>query len=276
MTSRQTTTTNENLVLDLETLTKKYQNLLIEYQQAVTNYIEYIKTGSTVDSSGEPFVTVKGSTYWGTSGISQSTNTTTLNDCTAACSKTSGCTGATFNAADYNEPKCWLRGGTSGVTAGKDGDYAIINKGQYLLSIVESINTRLVSINDQIAKKTSEGQPLYDAQVEETANQNKALIQQYHTLSADRAKITEMMNEYQTIDEQQKQGNIKITQNYYSYILLFALAILIIFMTFKVSFLSSGPILQPGGDLGKSAYYIVGVLVFLSIFTLMIYLLSKK
>ena len=269
-------TTSENVVLDLETLTKKYQNLLIEYQQAVTNYIEYIKTGSTVDSSGDTFITVNGSTYWGTSGISQSTTISTLNDCTAACSKTSGCAGATFNATDYSEPKCWLRSGSSGISAGKDGDYAIINKGQYLLSIVESINKQMVTINEEIVKKTAKAEPLYDAQVEDIARQNEVLLQQYNTLSDDRAKIAEMMKEYQTIDEQQKQGNLKITQNYYSYILLFALAILIIFMTYKISTLSGGPILQSGGDLGKSAYYMVGCVVFLSILSFLFYLQSKK
>ena len=69
-----------------------------------------------------------------------------------------------------------------------------------------------------------------------------------------------MLNEYQTLDEQQVEGNIHISQNYYSFILLMFLAILVIFLLYKFSMPSAQPsttFVQNGGELGTSAYYMV-------------------
>ena len=279
--SQNTYKESKSIILDLETLTKKYQNLLIEYQQAVVNYIDYIKEEVTDSSSNSnnSFVTIKGSAYWGTAGITQN-NSNTLNKCKASCNKTTGCTGAIFNATDYNEPKCWLRSGSSTITTGKEGDYAIINKAQYLLSVVQTINEKLTTINQKIVSQTSEGQPLYNSQLEDSISQNKILINKYNSLTKDRAKITEMMNEYQTLDQQQIQGDLTINQNYYSYLLLLTLAIIIIFILYKLTGILmingpmiNGPMLQSGDDLGKNAYYIVSGLILL---TVVLYFLMKR
>jgi hypothetical protein len=265
----QNQTTNEEsetIILDLETLTKKYQTLVIEYQQAVVNYIDYIKEEQIdLSHNTQSFVTVKSSAYWGTSGISQN-NSNTLASCMASCKKTNGCTGATFNATDYSTPMCFLRKGSSTITTGKDGDYAIINKAQYLLSIVESINKQLITINEQILEKTREGQPLYHSKLEENDIQNEILINKYRALTLDREKITEMMKEYQTLDKTQNQGNIKINQNYYSFILLLALSLLIVYMLYKFSSASiksgSSSLLQSGGALSHNTYYIIfGIII---------------
>jgi len=264
--SQNTDKSSESLILDLETLTKTYQNLLIEYQQAVVNYIDYIKAGQLdLSNNTQTFVTVKGSNYWGTAGISQN-NSSTLNKCINSCKKTRGCTGATYNSTDYSTPMCFLRSGSSGITSGKANDYAIINKGQHLLSIVKSINEKLTKINEQILAKTNIGQPLYDANLEESVLQNKLLINKYKNLALDREKITEMMNEYQTLDEKQIQGNIKISQNYYSFILLLALSILIVYILFSYSGSSNNTsVVQSGGDLNKNAYYIIFGIVIITI-----------
>lgn len=260
--SQNTDEESKSIILDLESLTKKYQTLLIEYQQAVVNYINYIKGEQTDLSNNKSFVTVNGSTYWGTTGISQN-NSNTLKKCMSSCENTNGCTGATFNAKDYNTPMCFLRKGSSTITAGKNGDIAIINKGQYLLSIVQSINEKLTKINEKILAKTAEGQPLYDSTLEESDSQNQILKDKYIALTLDRKKITEMMNEYQTLDERQIQGDIKINQNYYSFILLLALSILIMYMLYTFSGTSSNrPLLQSGGELSSNTYYIVfGILI---------------
>lgn len=264
--SQNTNKESESIVLDLETLTKNYQTLLIEYQQAVVNYIDYIKDEPMDPSANnKSFVTVKGSTYWGTSGISQN-NSNTLKKCMSSCENTNGCTGATFNATDYSAPMCFLRKGSSTVSTGKDGDYAIINKAQYLLSIVDSINKKLTTLNQQILAKTAEGQPLYNSNLEESVSQNDALLNKYKSLTRDRAKITQMMNEYQTLEENQIQGNIKVTQNYYSFILLLALTILIVYILYKFTGVpdNNRSLFQSGGALSHNAYYIVLSLLLLT------------
>ena len=260
---------SNSTVLDLETLTKNYQNLLIEYRQAVLNYVNYVKE----QGSAQTMVTIKGTAYWGTGGITQN-NSTSLNECKASCVKTDGCTGATFNSTDYEQPMCWLRSGISTVAAGKDGDNAIVNKAQYLLSIVQGINKKLIVANEQILSKQKEGAPLYASNVQESQEQNSTLIDKYTILTADRDKISQMMNEYQTLEEQQNQGNIKVNQNYYSYILLFGLAIIIIFMLIKYSLpsttLSSSSITQSSSGSVNMNYIVFGLIVFVLIVNFLI------
>jgi hypothetical protein len=266
---------SESLILDLEALTIKYQNLLIEYQQAVVNYINYIKE-ETQDLSNNDlsFVTVKASTYWGTSGLSQN-NSNTLDKCIDSCKKTTGCTGATYNATNYSTPMCFLRSGSSSISPSeKAGDYAIVNKGQYLLLNVQSINEQLTAVNQEIVEKTLESQPLRASNLEESISQNKILESKYISLALDREKITQMMNEYQTLDENQVQGNIKINQSYYSFILLLALSIFVVYILLYIfsGNSSSNPVLQPGGNLNANTYYVICAII---VMTLAIYFYSK-
>jgi len=256
--NENTSDESSSIVLNLESLTKNYQTLLIEYQQAVVNYINYIKgktdmSNNNVDN-GDAMVTIKGVQYWGTGGISQN-NSKTINECKAACVAESGCTGAIYNATDYAQPMCWLRSGESNMRAGKENDYSLIKKEQYLLSIIQSINEKLTAINQQIMEITSAGQPVFETSLQEGQQQNSTLINNYKQLTQDREKITQLMNEYQTLEEQQIQGDIKINQNYYSFLLLIALAIIILFMVYNLS--GSTPSIQSGGNLSSNAYYYV-------------------
>ena len=256
--NENTTEDSSSIVLNLESLTKNYQTLLIEYQQAVVNYINYIKGKTDVSNNnvdnGDAMVTIKGVQYWGTGGISQN-NSKTINECKAACVAESGCTGAIYNATDYAQPMCWLRSGESNMRAGKENDYSLIKKEQYLLSIIQSINEKLTAINQQIMEITSDGQPVFETSLQEGQHQNSTLINNYKQLTQDRDKITKLMNEYQTLEEQQIQGDIKINQNYYSFLLLIALAIIILFMVYNLS--GSTPSIQSGGNLSSNAYYYV-------------------
>lgn len=272
--NENTTEESNSIVLNLESLTKNYQTLLIEYQQAVVNYINYIKEQTDVSNNivmnGDTMVTIKGVQYWGTSGISQN-NSKTINECKAACAAATGCTGAIYNATDYAQPMCWLRSGESNLKAGKENDYSIIKKEQYLLSIIQSINEKLTAINQQIMEISSAGQPLFEANAQESHDQNSILINNYKQLTQDREKITQLMNEYQTLEEQQIQGDIKINQNYYSFLLLIGLAIIIIFLLYTFSGSSANTSsIQRGGNLSSSAYYYVfGIilLIFLCVYS---------
>ena len=73
-----------------------------------------------------------------------------------------------------------------------------------------------------------------------------------------------MLNDYQTLDQDQTEGNLMINQNYYSFLLLLALAIVVIFLLYKFGMPSkaspgnlASPPLQSGGQLGISTYYII-------------------
>ena len=183
----------KSVVLDLESLNAEYRNKLIEYRQAVANYVNYLKQDGKSDTNvdknpncgswasmgfctseremrgmlsvcakscnapkKQEMVNIKNATYWGTGQIAQN-NSATLQECTASCAMTDGCTGATFNATDSAQPMCWLRSGDTDITGGKDSDYAIVPKGKQMLMIVQKINMRLSDINQQIQKITKNG-----------------------------------------------------------------------------------------------------------------------
>jgi hypothetical protein len=262
----------KSVVLDLESLNAEYRNKLIEYRQAVANYVNYLKQDVKPDTSvdkiswckplasagwctskigqeqgmsyycpnscnnlpkTQEMVTIKNATYWGTGPIAQN-NSATLQECTASCAMTDGCAGATFNATDSAKPMCWLRSGDTDITGGKDSDYAIVPKGKQMLMIVQKINMRLSEINQQIQKITKNGQETYDSQTPERKTNMAELARQYIQLNEEREKIDNTINEYQTLDQQQIQGDLTANKNYYSFVLLLLLAIVIIIALFMV------------------------------------------
>jgi hypothetical protein len=259
----------KSVVLDLESLNAEYRNKLIEYRQAVANYVNYLKQDvNTQNTNKNPncdswasmgfctsererrgmlsvcakscnapnkqeMVNIKNATYWGTGPLSQN-NSATVQECSASCASSNGCTGATFNATDSAQPMCWLRSGDSDITSGKESDYAIVPKGKQLLMIVQKINMRLSDINQQIQTLTQTGQQVYDSQTPDRKTNIAELARQYIQLNEERERINNTINEYQTLDQQQVQGDLTVNKNYYSFVLLLILAIVIIIALFMV------------------------------------------
>jgi hypothetical protein len=258
---------SNSIVLDLETLNANYRNLLIEYQQAVLNYANFLREETTQQNNkNKTFVSIPGSVYVGPSNISQNFSGT-LEECKASCASTNGCTGATFNQTDFfGQPLCLLAGGEGSIVSESPGNYAIVPKGKQLLLIVQKINQQLKYINEQIREKTKEGKPLYNTQTQDRSIQNNELINQFYQLVEERKRIDNMINEYQTLDQEQKQGSIKINQNYYSFVLLLFLAIIVLFILYKFfgSSTNTSTSTQYGGDSSINIFYIIfGVFLFI-------------
>jgi len=234
------------------------------------NPSNYNQTSQPNYSINKPnLTTVPGSTFWGTTAIGQN-NSATLQECVASCSETNGCTGATYNQTDHGQPMCWLRGGEGDVVGGLPNDYAIVPKHQLLLKIVQDINQKLTSVNEEIQKKTDAGQPLYNSQSQQRGLKTTQLINQFVQLSKERDKINKSLKDFQTLDQEQIQGNIMINQNYYSFLLLLGLAVIVLFILYKFGLPSSSktvsPQIQSGGELGTNAYYIVFSIILVILF----------
>jgi len=263
MTNQNKQQTN-SISLDLENLQKKYNNLLIKYQQAVSNYVSFLN--SLTLSKSQPMTQIKGSVYWGTTGVGQ-TNAGTIQDCQALCSNTPGCSGATFNQSDHGRPICWLRGGESSIVGGLPNDYAIIPKSKQLLLTMEDINQQLITVNTQIVNKIKASEPEFYKNNAEGTRKSQELVNNYKNLMKERAKLLELLDQYETLNNTEDENQIKITKNYYSYILLFILALVVSFLLFKISY--SGSIntssIQYGGELGINAYYILFVIIIIII-----------
>ena len=259
-------------ILDLESLTKQYNNLLISYKQAVTDYVTYLNqeinptnnnntnnnnTNTNNTNNNTNLVTINGSTYWGTSSIGEN-NSTTVQQCQASCAKTTGCTGATFNNSNKTQnTTCWLRGGDGNLSTGTSNDTAIVQTGKQLLSMIENINSQLKSTNKQIQDKIALMKPGYNEHLTDSKQNTQELITQFNMLSEDRNKVQKLLEEYETLDQQQEVGNITINQNYYSFLLLIGITIIIIIMIISLSYSPAQikPTFQTGGEAKSSTYY---------------------
>lgn len=165
---------------------------------------------------------IKGQAFWGTSSVSENVSNT-LQHCSASCSNTPNCTGATFNS---DQKYCWLRGGEGSAIPSKVNDYAIVPKSRQLLKIVESLNNEIIVVNRKMQKKIDELYGVYSTQVGNRLNQNYSLINQYDSLNADRDKINSIISEYQTLEGTQNEMEIYITKNYYLFFIFFIIVLI--------------------------------------------------
>jgi hypothetical protein len=325
---------SNSIILNLETLRTTYKNLLIQYQQAVANYVNYLqqnpaqpcssysanstgisqecyndiwqKSGCGSGTIGYPSASaswqqsqtmnglIQDSWYWatmtdsnhrdgcygpdntnyntttapnfninapqlttmpgkqflGTSALSQN-NSATLNDCIASCASNPMCSGATYNETNYKQPMCFLRTGDGNLVDGLSSDVAIVPQGKQLLSIVQNINNQLNETNTQIVSLTEEANPTYNELNSEKETENEVLVKQYAQLNVERVKIDKMMKEYESLDQSQSEGTLDTNKNYYVYILLCIIAILMVFLFIKFGSsaepVASGTIYQSGG-----------------------------
>jgi len=248
---------------------------------AKTNYVASGYSSATqpnynIDS--QPLTSIKGQAFWGTGPIGSQnvyTNITNVNDCQALCSSTANCTGATFNPTDNGRPTCWLRTGEGSPMPSLPTDYAIVPKAVQLLSVIDQINTQLISVNDVILKDITNGQPIYNVEAISRKNKTQELIQNYENLQKEREKIREQINSYESLDAEQLQGSININQNYYSFLLLMVLVAIIIYLIFRFSnfFPSQSNIFsspQQGGglfdtDTNTYIYYLIFTMIVLTL-----------
>jgi NADH:ubiquinone oxidoreductase subunit 3 (subunit A) len=202
---------DKSLTLNLENLTATYRNLLIKYKQAVLDYTNELKINEPV------LIEVKGQSFWGTTGISEGASNSEQ-ECSASCSSTSGCTGATFNS---EKKYCWLRSGDGSAIPGDENEYAIVLKRDQLFKVVNSVNVELNSVNIQIQQTINEASTLYKEQNDIRDVQNYSLIDQYNVLTTERENIDKMINVYQTLEASETEMNMYTTQNYYLFFILF-------------------------------------------------------
>lgn len=210
--------------------------------------------------NAEQFVNIQGMAYMGT-GTAGNSSANTLQTCEAECSSNPKCTGATFISG-----KCSLRTGDSQIIPAASNSYAIIPKGKQLLMNMENLNQQLLNVNAQITKKIKVGQPIYDKYEVLNNEKSQELIKNYKELEIERENIRKLLDQYETLDTTENKNQMQITKNYYSYILLFILAVAVIFLLAKITISGSTqptPNIQYGGELNKNTYYIIFIMIIL-------------
>lgn len=256
----------KTITMNLESLQQQYNVLLIQYQAAVAEYLNYLNQPN-VNLDNEPLVYMQGYAYNGT-GPAGPSQATTLTTCVASCSRTKNCNGATFVSN-----QCLLKTGSSPIVPSSQNSYAIVPKSVQLLFVMENINEQLISINKEITELINDAQPLYETQTGERFQQQQVLVKNYEELQEERAKILNLLNEYDDLNNTYSADNIMTNQNYYTNTLLIILAILFIILLYYISGPSSNtsttmaqptmaePGVQYGGDFGSVGYFIIFLII---------------
>ena len=91
-------------------------------------------------------------------------------------------------------------------------------------------------------------------------------------LVVEREKIAETLKSYEDLDKSHQEGQMRVTQKQYSYILLSIIAIGVIFLLYKFSGIltsqsqgDSQSYIQTGGEIPQPTYYILFIIIILII-----------
>ena len=229
--------TNNSIILNLESLIKSYDTLLIQYNQVQTDYINHLQLqiNSASGSQNINLSNIKGSTFWGTSGLT-STNTSSVEQCSALCSNTPGCSGATFSllGGNNNQTNCWLRSGDGIIIAGNADQYAIVTQNKQYLLTMNNLNTQLVDVNGKIMQIFQENNNIFTEQHDERSIKYNLLKQNYDILERERINILDKLSQFQSIDEKQNQSTLIVDKNYYNYILLLFIVLICIIILSRI------------------------------------------
>lgn len=110
-------------------------------------------------------------------------------------------------------------------------------KSVYYSNKLQKLNQQLLDINTEINNTMNESYGSYVKNVDKSKAQENALLQNYTVLEAEKQKINNLVAQFQTLNSAQENGEVKVTMNYYNYIILLLIVILLgfLFIKFTVS-----------------------------------------
>ena len=239
----------------MQNLRDQFNTLLTQYTDTYQDYI------NVVNSNDNSLTTVSNSAFIGQNNISVLSGSTT-DACKTSCSSNSSCSGATFN---NTLSSCTLSSGTGNIVSTSKST-AIVQQAIYYSYQLQNINSKLMDINQKMMNISNSSQNEFQQTQQQVQQQGQILNTNYKTLEQERIQINEMVRQFETINAAYKNGNSNVTSNYYSYIVLLLVAILLIFILIRFT-LPDG---QIGGGRGGSrqekSFLMFGLLGFIIIF----------
>ena len=205
-------------ILNLEVLKKEYDATLIKYNQAQSDY------ASSLSETSKSFTDIKGKNYLGSGVLSEDWVTTSLDDCKEACASNNKCSGATYN---LDKTYCSLKTGESGLSEGSENDYAIMSQKQKQLKVLSALSDKLLEINAQILQMVKQGKPKLAEMQQEKEIQISSLSQNYSDLTTQRESLNKTIKENHKLSSAESQTEILITKNYWTYIMLMIVTIIV-------------------------------------------------
>lgn len=243
-------------IITLETLGKQYDTLLLQYNQAQTDYVNSLKDDKLID--------IKEFAFWGNEqlGDTYSINVSSIDDCKALCAKNTKCSGAIYNPIDYGKKLCFLRTGTGSIMPGLKNDYAIVPPSLKYLDILDKINSQLISVNQKLLDTIKTSSNIYTKQVSDRKLQYETLNKNHKYLIDQRNIIKNNINKYKEYDNVQKNTELKLTKNYYNYYFYFIIALIAIILLISFSInLSELFNFQLSQDSMMNPYYLLFIII---------------
>lgn len=246
-------------VLGLEVLKKQYDTVLIQYNQAQTDYINYLKSHLAEDEKNtKNYKEIKGKTFWGTSAISEQSSNS-IEECKSLCSSDNKCTGATYNP---DKSYCWIRTGDGTISDGMENDYAIIPEEISHIKIINGLSNKLTTINDKMLNKIRNEKPIYEEQIQQRKEQIKTLSNNYNKLIEERNTIKSKLRNYEDLNQAQNQGETNIYKHRSIYIFSVICLAIIVVLFLK---LAPAATTQVGGGGEQHIFILFGVLILISL-----------
>lgn len=254
--------------LDLEVLKKQYQTVLLQYNQAQADYLEYLQRESKITDKGKltsnsdnKYAEIKGRAFWGTKSLSEQ-SAETIEQCKSVCSSLSNCTGATFNK---DKKYCWLRSGDGSIVDGQKADVALIPEKVRLMKVMQNFASQLASINEKILRRMEAETPALDEEKKESQEQVQVLKKNYQNLVKERKNIEAELSKYEDVEQAQNDGELNI-QKYRAFYLLSIIGVFFILSLFGAKFMQPQEIaIEDQGNSSTMNLIIFGVFIFLTI-----------
>lgn len=217
-------------IIKLEALEKEFSNTMTQYEQAYINYINALNDGQS--SGVKNFTTIPKSSFFGTGGLGI-VKTPTIDQCVSACTSNSSCSGATFSGQTQN---CMLRSGAGLILPAGDTVSAIVPEIAQYASILQMLNQKLLTLNEEISTLSSSISPEVQNVIQQKNVKKQILENQYQMLTQERNKIKEMTREYESVNQSYNDTYTYVEQQNSQYIFYFFLTMIVLFYTFKIQF----------------------------------------
>lgn len=245
-------------LIKIESLQKEYEVTLQQYEEAVKNYISTLQSRDSSSISKTEFTALKGRTWWGTGSVNQGA-ATTKEECETMCANSSNCSGATFNPV---KRYCWARTGEGSITAGETEDYALIPKEKAALIAMQSLNDRLLLINEQISDELKKINPEVKEQIKENIIKQQELDTSYQSLLEQKIEMARQLEEYNSLEQENQNQSLFVNQKSITMQFWVLITAIIVLMTIKQMYGSDNP------SLSITIWLIVLIILIILTFTL--------
>jgi hypothetical protein len=222
----------DDILITVETLEKEYEVTLKQYQEAFNNYINALQTNIDDSAAQINFTKLPGRTWWGTGALKDAVVSTST-ECESMCASDLSCSGATFNPVKRH---CWTRTGDANITAGIDTDYALIPAQKAALSVLKSLNVKLLSLNQQIGTYLKQINPQVKQQQLANLEKQQQMNEYYQTLLQQKIQMEKQLQDYYSIEQNNENQSLSTNQQNKSYRIWSLLAALILIITLRKMF----------------------------------------